>query len=63
MVINANWRKLSVVDVVRCTSVNDEEVSEGIVETKMSLQADVDDERRERNRVRKVMAGRMLGGC
>jgi hypothetical protein len=63
MVINANWRKLSVGDVVRCTSVNDEEVCEGIVETKMSLQADVDDERRERNRVRKVMAGRMFGGC
>jgi len=48
---------------VRWISDGEKEVCEGSEVMKMDLQADEGEERRERKRLRKVVAGRMLGGC
>ena len=44
-------------------SDTEKEVWEGRVDRKIRLLADVGDSRSERSRIRKVMAGKMLGGC
>ncbi len=60
--MRANWMKLIVGLEVKWISGTEKEVWEGRVDKKMDLH-DEEEERRERKRVRKVVAGRTFGGC